>query len=285
LKRNDLRRILVTGVGGAAGICVIKALKPRYFIIGVDCNPLSTGFTYGFSDEHFIVPHALSPDYIEELIKLRDFRQIDLIFPTVDEELYVLSFAGLSKTVCSSFPVIERCLDKYLCCQFLESKGIPVPRFDYTPFKGSFEKPRFGRGGKKYCNEVFHQEFLKGDEYSVDCLSDLDGKCLIAVPRKCFERKGGVMWKGKIEDNAEITDLAKRTVETLGIIGPSCIQILDGKIIDVNPRVGGTTSLTVYAGVNIPFLTVKLFLHQDFKLPKSFREVSLTRYFKDVYWE
>ena len=45
----------------------------------------------------------------------------------------------------------------------------------------------------------------------------------------------------------------------------------------------GTTILSVSAGVNIPHLTVKLFLQEKLIVPQKFEEKVICRYFEDVF--
>ena len=72
--------------------------------------------------------------------------------------------------------------------------------------------------------ESMVQAFCTGEEFSIDLISDLSGRCLEAVPRSMIESKGGETIKGESLDDAALRDVAVRVAETLGIKGPACVQ-------------------------------------------------------------
>jgi carbamoyl-phosphate synthase large subunit len=100
------------------------------------------------------------------------------------------------------------------------------------------------------------QAFCTGEEFSIDLISDLSGRCLEAVPRSMIESKGGETIKGESLDDAALRDVAVRVAETLGIKGPACVQCFrDGDthlVTDVNARFGGGFPVHVAAGGGYP---------------------------------
>ena len=63
-----LIRVGVTGVGGAAGVCCIKALKmadESYYIVGMDASPLSAGLY--LADKAHVIPYAKDHTFIPKL--------------------------------------------------------------------------------------------------------------------------------------------------------------------------------------------------------------------------
>ena len=87
-------------------------------------------------------------------------------------------------------------------------------------------KPRRGSGARSihpaadraqmeffvdYVDEpVMVQRLMGGDEFSIDILGDLDGRCLNAIPRTMIESRGGESIKGTVIDDAELIDLGRR---------------------------------------------------------------------------
>ena len=65
------------------------------------------------------------------------------------------------------------------------------------------------------------QRLMDGPEFSIDSLSDLDGRCLNAIPRTMIESRGGESIKGTVIDDPELVDLGRRVVEALGVAGPA----------------------------------------------------------------
>jgi carbamoyl-phosphate synthase large subunit len=107
---------------------------------------------------------------------------------------------------------------------------------------------------------------MNGPELSIDCLGDLDGRCLNAIPRTMLESRGGESIKGAVLHDLELIELGRRTMEALAVRGPATIQVfrdpeLGLRITDVNTRFGGAFPAPVYAalpGRTYPELIVRL---------------------------
>src|SRR5207247_10623427 len=96
-------------------------------------------------------------------------------------------------------------------------------------------KPRQGSGARSihpapdraameffvgYVDEpVMVQKLMQGPEFSMDCLSDLDRRCLNVIARTMIESRGGESIKGTVIDEPELVDLGRRVVEALGVRG------------------------------------------------------------------
>ena len=72
--------------------------------------------------------------------------------------------------------------------------------------------------------DIIIQEYLVGDEYTIDTLSDLEGRVLSAVPRKRLEVRAGEVSKAVTVKDNRLIELAVRVIEALGIIGPANLQ-------------------------------------------------------------
>jgi carbamoyl-phosphate synthase large subunit len=110
------------------------------------------------------------------------------------------------------------------------------------------------------------QRLMQGPEFSIDLLSDLDGRCLNAIPRTMIESRGGESIKGTVIHDAELIELGRNVVEALGVRGPCTVQAFrDAEIglgiTDVNTRFGGAFPAPMYAalpGRTYPELIVKM---------------------------
>ena len=60
------------------------------------------------------------------------------------------------------------------------------------------------------------QRKMDGPEFSIDTLSDRDGRCLNAIPRSMIESRGGESIKGTVLDDPELVDLGRTVVEAIG---------------------------------------------------------------------
>jgi carbamoyl-phosphate synthase large subunit len=83
-----------------------------------------------------------------------------------------------------------------------------------------------------------------------------------------------------------IENLCKNTAATLGIRGPSCIQLKESKngelkIIEINPRFGGGTIFTTLAGANFPAMLLELVSNNNLVIPEV-TEITVLRYFEEI---
>jgi carbamoyl-phosphate synthase large subunit len=134
---------------------------------------------------------------------------------------------------------------------------------------------------KNYSDYIF-QSHLPGKEYTVDLLSDLDGKVLVCVVRERLQVKAGISVKGKIIRDENIEKLCTDLALHLNLKGPVCIQLKEDengnpKFIEVNPRLGGGTYFTTLAGVN--FMDIIVNKRLDIPEPK---EITVVRYFNEI---
>src|SRR5439155_15578198 len=97
-------------------------------------------------------------------------------------------------------------------------------------------------------------------------LSDLDGRCLNAIPRTMIESRGGESIKGTVIHDEELIELGRNVVESLGVRGPCTVQAFRDEeiglgITDVNTRFGGAFPGPMYAalpGRTYPELIVRM---------------------------
>jgi carbamoyl-phosphate synthase large subunit len=118
-----------------------------------------------------------------------------------------------------------------------------------------------------YVDEpVMIQTLMDGPEFSIDCLSDTDGRCLNAIPRTMLESRGGESIKGTVIADRELIELGRDVVEALEVRGPCTVQCFRDSelgigITDVNTRFGGAYPAPMYAalpGRTYPELIVKM---------------------------
>ena len=82
------KRILVTGVGGAASANFIKCLRmsdQRYYIVGTDSNKYRIGLSH--TDVSYQMPPVTDPKYLEALNDLIKLEKIQMVHPQPDSEV------------------------------------------------------------------------------------------------------------------------------------------------------------------------------------------------------
>lgn len=109
-------------------------------------------------------------------------------------------------------------------------------------------------------------EYLPGREYSVDVLCD-SGVTLAAVVRHRLATLYGLATHAKVVDEPATEAAARHVVEHLGLSYVVNVQFRAdsggvSRLMEVNPRIPGTIGLTVAAGVNMPYLAVKIALRE-----------------------
>jgi carbamoyl-phosphate synthase large subunit len=137
--------------------------------------------------------------------------------------------------------------------------------------------------------EFLVMEYLPGLEYSVDTLVAND-TMLLAIPRSRDEIRLGICFRGRAENNPELIELSRYVVEELGLAYNINLQFRydrEGrpKLLEINPRVSGTIVLCTGAGVNMPYLGLKLALNEPFSIPLVRWGTSMTRYWEEMFYD
>ncbi len=281
--------------------------------IATDINPLAPALYH--ADRYALVARVDAPGYVGALRDLVRAHDVRLIVPLTDLDQVTLARRRdeLEPAVVLLPPVdvVEAMADKHLAHLAFEERGFASPRTwlpDEVPDDLDFPvlvKARSGFGSRHiYRAETREgldfflahtpvpsivQALCRGEEFSVDVLCDLDGRCLNAIPRTMIESKGGESIKGVTLKDWELIEAAREIAEALPIWGPANIQLFrepSGRleVTDVNPRFGGGFPLPLAAGSRYPELAVAL-VNGDRPEPRlgDFREgVVMTRFFSHL---
>jgi carbamoyl-phosphate synthase large subunit len=237
------------------------------------------------------VPLIEDPGYVPALESLCEQHGVGVVLPLTDLDIEVLARAradGRLPALVPSVEVAHATYDKYETHLLLERLALPspptvLPEDDLDAIAYPvMVKPRRGSGARSiylardpsqarffaaYVPEpTMVQRAMDGPELSIDCLGDLDGRCLNAIPRTMLESRGGESIKGGVIHDPELIELGRRTMEALAVCGPATIQVFRDPdiglgITDVNTRFGGAFPAPVYAalpGRSYPELIVRL---------------------------
>ncbi|MDQ3849607.1 MAG: ATP-grasp domain-containing protein [Actinomycetota bacterium] len=273
--------VLLTGVGKRYDI--VSAFGAHAFTIAADPNPLAPA-RYA-ADLHVAPPRIDDPGYVPFLRELVAEHAVGAVVPLTDLDLEVLAGADLPAFVPA--PAICRAtFDKYAAHHLLLEHGLPSPPTcvpgEEPPSFPVMVKPRRGSGARsihpaadreemeffvRYVKEpVMVQRLMRGPEFSIDLLCDLDGRCLNAIPRTMIESRGGESIKGTVIHDDELVELGRAVGEALGVRGPCTVQAFRDPeiglgITDVNTRFGGAFPAPMYAarpGRTYPELIVRM---------------------------
>jgi carbamoyl-phosphate synthase large subunit len=281
--------------------------------VATDADTLAPALYH--ADRMAIVPRVDDPGYVDALAALVAEHDVRLIVPLSDLDQEILSRAAdrlAPALVPAPSPDVCRAMgDKYQAHLLFEEHGIDTPRSwlpSDVPSDARFPllvKVREGFGSQhiyradtpeelahqleKTPVDSFVQELCHGEEFSIDVFSDLDGRCLNAIPRSMIQSKGGESIKGRSLRDPELIAHGARVAETIGIVGPANVQCFrepDGTlpVTDVNPRFGGGFPLPLAAGSRYPALALALARgEQPEPTLGEFRDgIVMTRFFSDL---
>ena len=253
------------------------------------------------ADVSELVPRITDANYINILLAICEKHQIKLLISLIDPELYLLSLhrqkfesKGVILLVCSP-ETNEICYDKRNTFKFFKESGVPTPElldgdkiladpnacypFLIKPAKGScsvgvnqVRNAKELEFFREYIANAIIQEFLIGEEYTLDILVDFQGKVRSVVPRLRIETRAGEISKGITVKNPALIEAGKKVAESLpgaiGCITVQCFLLASGEIkfIEINPRFGGGFPLAFQAGANFPLWIIEMVLGKNLEI-------------------
>lgn len=276
--------VLISGAGGAGGIGALRSLHQTtgHELVGIDMDPYAAGLSLADAGE--TVPVADADDWPEAVARVIRRHDVDVLVPTVDEELPRLpelgSVAPDLGIVTPTQDVVDIALDKYRTSTVLDTAGHHVPdtwlgsEADVIPREAypCIGKPRAGRGSRgikrlggpeeveRFVSEaddpdrIVVQELIEGTEFTTSVVVTGDGRLLETVPKEAIEKRGSTV-RGVTRRQPAVAESCEAISRTLEPAGPINVQqILDEEgtayTIEINPRFSSTACLTVAAGVD-----------------------------------
>lgn len=293
--RDDEINILFTSSGRR--VSLIKKFKEAYDLHGINgkivtADLKATAPTAFISDRHVLVPRVTEENYLDILLSICREERINLIIPLIDSELELLAdnkcyFDEMNvKLMLSSCELNEIASDKHKTYQFFSENHILTPKVyseeDIRDKQYQFPlliKPKNGSSSlgvtkihnerelqffKDYIPNAMIQEFVMGEEFTVDVMIDFSGNIKTIVPRLRIETRAGEVSKGVTMKDKDVILAVERVVRTLpgaaGCITLQCFKQANGAItfIEINPRFGGGVPLAIEAGADFPLWTIRI---------------------------
>ena len=186
-----MKKILITGAGGAGIFPIWNILKKKYKIFLAD-NDVSLIHSKIPAKFKIKVPLGKSKEFLIELNKIIKKKKIDLVIPTVDEEIINIykdkSLHSITHIPSQTF--IKKTMDKFILINELKNlkfrvpktylscnKNIPFPKkYNQTSLWKRFKKCSLYKkiNIKNYlelynynCKDVIVQEYISGTEYTI----------------------------------------------------------------------------------------------------------------------
>ena len=188
--------VFLESSGSMVSASIIKAVKSAGF------KSISSDVVYESSGKYLSDEFVLSPKSNDVLLwskmkKIMKDYSVDIVFPTFDLTLSGWScrkseFLDIGTNVAlSDKSVIDIFQDKYKTYEFFLKEGINTPD---TSLEKDFPlvKPIFGSGAKGvifnadkdvHMDGMISQEYIEGEEYTVDVFCNYEGEPIYVIPR------------------------------------------------------------------------------------------------------
>lgn len=243
--------------------------------------PVSNHASFVFA-RHFVVPMVEQAGWLEALREVISRNRITHVFPAHDDALLALAENASqlgAKLVTSPVETCRITRSKVATARALDGI-LPMPKLFTTIEEVAefpvFLKPDRGQGsqgvdcaGDREALAALHRkdptrrifEFLPGREFTVDCFSDRERGLLYASGRERRRIKSGIAMDSIPCSNSHFTEYARAINSVLKLFGAWFFQIKEDrcgilKVMEVAPRIGGTSALSRARGVNLPLLSL-----------------------------
>ena len=126
-----MKKILITGAGGPAGVNVLRSLsstEESLKLYGTDINNYHLEFGKPWTEKMFLIPRATSDQYIPKLNNIINEYQIDLVHPQPDIEVSIVSENRERIDAMTFLPkkkTIQICQNKFLSANIWKEKMFP----------------------------------------------------------------------------------------------------------------------------------------------------------------
>ncbi len=284
--------ILFTGVGRR--IELVQAFKRAAMVLGRElkiygADMAGTAPALAYCDHTRKTVSMKDPGYIQDLIDICVKDKIDLVIPTIDTDLIVLSRnrerfeeAG-TKVMISAPDKIMICRDKNNTSSFFTGIGLEAPAAagDIDEYRGGFPafiKPKDGSSSidaykadnmedlKVYASRIGDyviQPFIEGREYTIDIFCDWEGEPVSIVPRERLQVRAGEVLKTRITMDPVMIKESRKICSAFRPCGPITVQLIrdregTDRFIEINPRYGGGAPLSMKAGARSAETVIRL---------------------------
>lgn len=279
------KNVLVFPCGSEIGLELNRALRhsPHFSLFGASSVPDHGEFVY----RRYIggLPMVNEPEFLSDFNRVLSTYAIDYVFPAHDDVLVLFSAWEAEGLLAASVIAPEAAV-----CRLCRSKGatyshfaevLPVPRTwhmselvaDDFPV---FIKPDSGQGSKgtlraddfEAATEKLRRspldlisEYLPGPEYTVDCFTDRHRELLYVGGRVRNRMTNGIAVNSVEVKDDRFRRFAEIINHELAMRGAWFFQLkedADGvlKLLEIAPRIAGTSGLQRAKGVNLPLLSL-----------------------------
>lgn len=306
------KNVLVFPCGSEVGLEIHRAVQHSTHFHLVGGSSVNDHGRFVYEDYVGNLPMVTDPGFFEALKKTIADRKIDLIYPAMDSVLPVLKKweADLGCIVVGSgLEAAEVCLSKRTTYQNFEHR-LPVPRIfnslEEVHTYPVFIKPNIGYGSRnclraesmeeaaaflsRRLQDMLICEYLPGEEFTIDCLSNHKGELLFAMGRPRLRVSNGISVSScTIEQDSRWKAMAEIINESLRFSGAWFFQVKQREegeycLLEIAARPAGTSGLHRMKGVNFPLLSLFTALGFPVEIKPHRHALQVDRALRSRYW-
>lgn len=305
------KNILVFPCGSEIALDIHSSVKYSTYFNLIGASSVNDHGKYIYDDYIGDIPYVNSPDFIPVLKRIVKEKNIDAIYPAMDTVITMCKTHENDlgcKVIASPAETTEICLSKKLTYETLKDT-IDIPKI-YNPSDIDlqnfpvFAKPIVGysaKGTKKLNNQeevnsylrdkdnMLVVEYLPGEEFTVDCFTDKNGKLLFSGARKRNRISNGISVNTFfVKEQLKFKEIAEKINSKIKFRGAWFFQVKynkDGKLVllEIASRLGGSSLLSRAVGVNLALLSLFDAFDYEVKVLKNDYNVILDRALESKY--
>ena len=304
------KNVLVFPCGSEIGLEIYRSLEHSIHFNLIGANSVDDHGRFVFENYIDGLPYSNEPNFIITLKDIIEKYKIDIVYPAMDSVITKLK-AHENELGCivigSPLETTEICLSKELTYNRLENvihtpKVLNEANIKHYPV---FVKPKIGygsRGAKKILNNEMLKshlqeypnsiicEFLSGEEYTVDCFTDMNGKLRFCGARLRNRIMNGISVNTiQVGDtNHKFIDIANKINENLKFRGAWFFQLKSNEqeelvLLEIASRLGGSSSLFRNKGINFAQLSLFDAMEYEVEIIENDYKIELDRALDNKY--
>lgn len=267
--------VLITHATKRGAITLIKALRrvTNFPLKIFGCDEVSLGYESGTLLVDYYISLDPTAPYIEQLKHICVHHAIDILLSVMDEENILLAKhrSEFPVSYLPSVEVLELFRDKLRATLAVEQLGLPTPRIVYDLYSENkiIFRDRISVGSKgiyvvdlntekfienRFKSYSFIQEYMDGQEYTVDIFADRDGTPKLIIPRWRIDIKDGISFVCQTVKQEAIISACQKIYKAYKIPGVSNVQFIvhgnEPYFIELNPRFAGTGIAGILSAFN-----------------------------------
>jgi len=253
----------------------------------------------------FIKDESATLTFLKKIVAENDIRYIFPAFDAVIEFLKMNETEIGSKIICPDLDIIRLCNSKRLTYNRLEHVILTPKIYNKCEITESelplYVKPITGYGSRNHAvirsmsqfgnvdeQSMLILELLTGDEFTVDCFTDFNGKLLYSQARQRIRTMNGISIHSKTVP-LDTSDIAHRINNEIRMNGPWFFQIKYSKdnqlkLLEIACRIPGAMCVNRVRGVNFSWLSILNMEHKNVE-PLFYNDlpVECIKMFKNIY--